>query len=75
MNLDETIRTNCAKLEEIASQYAEGSEYREVLKLAAFAYVFAMLGHQKDFEEYLLTVRKPLTREERDRLRRIVRGE
>jgi TolA-binding protein len=47
------ISKTCSILETIASKFVDGAEEQESLKLAAYAYQFAMINHKQAFEDYL----------------------
>ena len=68
---DKKIRAHCNVMEKVASEFTKGSIEQETLKVAAFAYSFAVLRHEQEFADYLLSVRKPLTEQEQDYLRKL----
>ena len=71
MILDRTIKSHCAILEKIAAKFPPRAKEREVLKTAAFAYIFTMLHHKQSFEAYLASLKKPLTQQEKRLLSKV----
>ena len=69
--VDKEIRAACGVIERIALGFAKDSVEQETLRLAAFAYSFAMLRHEQEFSDYLVSIRKPLTEQEQDYLRKL----
>lgn len=68
--LDE-MEAECAVLETVAEKYPSGSSEAVALRRAAFALSFSVLRHGGEFREFLEKIRKPLTPDEEDRIRRM----
>jgi hypothetical protein len=71
--LDTQIRAICKTLEAVSSSFSEDLKKRDAIKIAAFAYVFAMTRHRRQFEDYMANLSKPLTAEQEDYLKKILR--
>lgn len=67
---DTRIRQNSKVLETISKDYPKNSPEREALRISAFAFGYVMLHHQKEFDGYVKTIHKPLTKVELARLRK-----
>lgn len=70
----EKIEKNSAFLEKIARNYPKNSSERKALRISAFAYGFAILKHETEFEAYLKRIERPPTKAEEKRLKEIERG-
>ena len=57
--LDARIRATCNILEDVSSNVSDINK-QDALKIAAFAYVFAMTRYRSEFEHYLATLHDPL---------------
>jgi hypothetical protein len=71
MNQDKRIRENSSVLERIAMTYPTESPEHRALKLSAFAFAYVIFNHEKDFDNYVQTLHKPLTKKERLKLAKL----
>jgi hypothetical protein len=70
IDIDTRIRQNSSVLERISKAFTRESPEYQALRRSAFAFGYAMLHHQDEFDEYVENVHKPLTKAERARLKK-----
>ena len=71
MNPDVRIRANSKVLEKIAMAYKAKSPEHQALKISAFAFAYVILHHEKDFDQYIQHLHRPLTKRERLKLAKL----
>jgi hypothetical protein len=69
---DARIRRNSGVLEKLAHVFPRNSPEYQALRISAFAFAYVILHHEADFDEYVETVHKPLTKQERAKLRKLL---
>lgn len=64
MDLDKKINHYCSIIEKLRASHAADSVESKALKQAIYAYVYVMLKHREEYEDYIDKLYSPLSEDE-----------